>query len=210
MSETSAALREPWPDLARQREGVAFGVWIFLATEILFFGALFMGYAVYRTLYPEAFREAARQTELFYGALNTGLLLTSSFTMTVAVRSADAGFRRMTLVCLWITLLLGCGFLLGKGLEYHSDLVKGYFPGAGFPLADPRTQIFWAFYWVMTGVHAVHLSTGIGLVAVTLFLLWRRTLKLESATFVAVGLYWHFVDVIWITLVPLLYLIGRT
>jgi cytochrome c oxidase subunit 3 len=184
-------------------------VWIFLATEILFFGALFMGYAVYRTLYTDAFREAAKETDLFYGALNTVLLLTSSYTMTMAVRSADIGRRRATLVCLWLTMLLGIGFLVGKGFEYYDDLVKGYFPGPHFPLAARQTQILWAFYWVMTGVHAVHLSVGIGLVAVVIFLTWRETLQLESATFTASGLYWHFVDVIWITLVPLLYLIGR-
>jgi cytochrome c oxidase subunit III len=209
MSETSNALREPWPDLARQREGVALGVWIFLATEILFFGALFMGYAVYRTLYTDAFREAAKETELFYGALNTVLLLTSSFTMTVAVRSADLSQRRMTLICLCLTLLFGLGFLTGKGFEYHDDLVKGYFPGPYFPLAVKQTQIFWAFYWVMTGVHAIHLTVGIGLVAVIISLTWYDKLNMQSATFTAAGLYWHFVDVIWITLVPLLYLIGR-
>ncbi len=209
MSETSAAVREPWPDLARQREGVSFGVWIFLATEILFFGALFLGYAVYRTLYTDAFREAAKETDLFYGALNTVLLLTSSFTMTVAVRSADLGRRRMTLICLVLTLLLGMGFLVGKGFEYNDDLIKGYFPGPQFPLTVAETQIFWAFYWVMTGVHAIHLSVGVGLVAVVSVMLARNSLKLESATFNAVGLYWHFVDVVWITLVPLIYLIGR-
>jgi heme/copper-type cytochrome/quinol oxidase subunit 3 len=210
MSEASEALREPWPDLARQREGVAFGVWIFLATEVMFFGALFLGYAVYRTLYAEAFREASAETELFYGVVNTAVLLTSSFTMTVAVRGADLGYRRLVLVCLWITMLLGLGFLVGKGFEYHADLVKGYFPGPHFPLATQQTQIFWAFYWVMTGVHAIHLSVGIGLVIVVAILLGRRTLTLDSATFTAVGLYWHFVDLIWITLVPLIYLTGRS
>ena len=209
MSEVSAALREPWPDLARQREGVVFGIWVFLATEIMFFGALFMGYAVYRTLYADAFREAAAQTELFYGVVNTVGLLTSSFTMTVAVRGADLGYRRLTVACLWMTLVLGLGFLVGKGFEYHADLVKGYFPGPHFPLATQQTQIFWAFYWVMTGVHAVHLSVGIGLVLVLAISLMRDRLKLESGSVAAIGLYWHFVDLIWITLVPLIYLTGR-
>jgi heme/copper-type cytochrome/quinol oxidase subunit 3 len=210
MSETSAALREPWPDLPRQREGVSFGLWVFIASEVLFFGGLFLGYTVYRTLYPDAFRTAAQETEIFYGIINTVTLLTSSFTMTVAVRGAASGFRRVTLVCLALTVLLGLGFLAGKGMEYHDDLMKGYFPGPHFPLPDPKTQVFWAFYWVMTFVHAVHLSAGIVLVGTVTLLLYRGTLKIESPTFNAVGIYWHFVDIVWITLVPLLYMLGRT
>ncbi len=210
MADTTAALREPWPDLARQREAVAFGMWVFLATEVLFFGSLFMGYAVYRTLYTEAFREAAAETEIFYGSINTIMLLTSSFVMTVAVRGADAGYRRLTLFCLMLTVMLGVGFLIGKGFEYHDDLVKGFYPGSHFPMAIPETQIFWAFYWVMTGVHAMHLSIGIGIISVVTFRLWRNSLKLESPTFTAVGFYWHFVDLVWITLVPLIYFVGRT
>ncbi|HZT24895.1 MAG TPA: cytochrome c oxidase subunit 3 [Pseudolabrys sp.] len=209
MSEASTALREPWPDLARQREGVTFGIWIFLATEVLFFGGLFLGYSVYRTLYTEAFREAAKETEIFFGSINTVVLLTSSMTMTVAVRAADHGYRRLTLICLWVTLLLGLGFLTGKGFEYNDDLTKGLFPGPGFPLPQPQEQIFWAFYWVMTGVHAIHLSVGIGVVAVVAVQLQRTVIKLESGTLTAVGLYWHFVDLIWITLVPLIYLVDR-
>ena len=210
MSDTSAALREPWPDLARQREGVSFGLWVFIASEVLFFGGLFMGYTVYRTLYPDAFRAAAHETEIFYGILNTVLLLTSSFTMTVAVRGAAAGLRRLTLVCLALTALLGLAFLAGKGMEYHDDLAHHLFPGPHFPLADPKTQIFWGFYWVMTFVHAVHLTGGIVLVGIVIVLLHRDTLKIESPAVNAVGIYWHFGDIVWITLVPLLYMLGRT
>ncbi len=209
MSDISAARHEPWPDLAHQREGVSFGMWVFIASEVLFFGGLFLGYTVYRTLYPDAFRAAAHETEIFYGILNTVLLLTSSFTMTVAMRGAAAGFRRMTLVCLAITALLGLAFLAGKGMEYHDDLIKGYFPGAHFPLPDAKAQVFWAFYWVMTGVHAVHLTAGIVLVGIVIVLLYRGTLKIESPTFNAIGIYWHFVDIVWITLVPLLYMLGN-
>jgi heme/copper-type cytochrome/quinol oxidase subunit 3 len=205
----SAVLREPWPDLAQQREGASFGIWVFIATEILFFGALFLGYAVYRSLYPDAFRLASEQTELFYGALNTVLLLTSSFTMTVAVRGAALGFRRTALICLIVTALLGCCFLVGKGLEYHDDLTKNLFPGAQFPLQQAQTQIFWAFYWVMTGIHAIHLTIGIVVVAVVTVMLCRRTLTIGSPTVTVVALYWHFVDAIWITLVPLLYMAGH-
>jgi heme/copper-type cytochrome/quinol oxidase subunit 3 len=209
MSESASVLHEPWPDLARQREGVSLGMWVFLASEVLFFGGLFLGYATYRYLYPEAFRAAAQETELFYGALNTVLLLTSSFTMTVALRSADFGYRRMTLIALVITALLGLAFLTGKGFEYHDDLTKHLFPGPEFSLPMAQEQVFWAFYWVMTGVHAIHLSVGIGVVAVVTVMLYRGSLHTESTTFTAVALYWHFVDIIWILLVPLIYLVGH-
>ena len=152
LREPSSALREPWPDLARQREGVALGVWVFLASEALFFGGLLLGYTVYRNLYPAAFAVAARETEIFYGTLNTAILLTSSLSMAVAERAALAGFRRLALWCLGATVLLGCAFLVCKGFEYADDIAKGLFPGPGFPLHPAQTQIFWAFYWVMTGV----------------------------------------------------------
>lgn len=213
MSDTSPALHEalhePWPSLARQREGVSFGVWIFLASEVLFFGGLFLGYTVYRNLYPEAFRIAARETEVFFGTLNTAILLTSSLTMAVASRGARAGFRSMTQWCLVATALLGCAFLVAKGFEYRDDILNGMVPGPNFPLHPAETQIFWAYYWVMTGLHAVHLTIGIGVIAVVAAKLHRGRLPLEGSTFEGVALYWHLVDVIWIILLPLLYLIGR-
>jgi cytochrome c oxidase subunit 3 len=210
MSEVSPALRKPWPDLARQREGVSFGVWCFLASEALFFGGLFLGYVIYRNLYPEAFVIAARETDIFYGTLNTAVLLTSSLTMAVAERAAQEGVRRMALWCLAATALLGLAFLVSKGFEYHDDIAKGLIPGRNFPLQPAQTQIFWAFYWVMTGVHAIHLTIGIGVVATVMVLLAWRSTPPESPTFEGVALYWHLVDVIWVILLPLLYLLGRT
>jgi heme/copper-type cytochrome/quinol oxidase subunit 3 len=209
MSSSSSALREPWPDLARQREGVSLGVWAFLASEALFFGGLFLGYAVYRNLYPDAFLTAARETDIFYGTLNTAILLTSSLTMAVAERGAQEGFRRMALWCLAVTALLGLAFLISKGFEYHDDITKGLVPGSGFPLHPSQTQIFWAFYWVITGVHAIHLTIGVGVVVTAMMLLWRRSLQSESPAFEGIALYWHLVDVIWVILLPLLYLVGR-
>jgi cytochrome c oxidase subunit 3 len=210
MSEVSTSLHKPWPDLARQREGVAFGVWAFLASEALFFGGLFLGYTIYRNLYPEAFHTAARETDIFYGTFNTAILLTSSLTMAVAERGAKQGFRRMALWCLSATAVLGLAFLVCKGFEYRDDLSKGLFPGPGFPLHPAETQIFWAFYWVMTAVHAVHLTIGIGVVTTVALLLGRRTMAPESPAFEGVALYWHLVDVIWVILLPLLYLVGRS
>lgn len=210
MSDASTALREPWPDLDRQREGVAVGIWLFIASEVLFFGALFLGYTVYRTLYPEAFRIAGAETEVFYGSVNLLLLLTSSVTMTIAVDGARHGMRRAALACLVLTMLLGVAFLFLKGLEYRDDVAKGLFPGANFPLQPPQTQLFWGLYWVMTGVHAIHLAVGIGVVAAFALILWRRVLPIETPATLGVATYWHFVDTVWIILFPLLYLVGRS
>jgi cytochrome c oxidase subunit 3 len=153
---------------------------------------------------------AARETDIFYGTLNTIILLTSSLTMAVAERGAQAGLRRTALWCLGLTVLLGTAFLVCKGFEYRDDIAKGLVPGPGFPLQPAQTQIFWAFYWVMTAVHAIHLTIGIGVVTTVMVLLWRASVPPESPTFEGVALYWHLVDVIWVILFPLLYLVGRT
>jgi cytochrome c oxidase subunit 3 len=209
MSETSSAVREPWENLARQREAVSFGVWAFLASEVLFFGGLFLGYAIYRHAYPEAFILAAKETDIVYGTLNTIILMTSSLTMAIAVRAAERELRRATVICLLATLALGACFLVVKGFEYRDDIAKGFVPGPHFSLQPAQTQIFWAFYWVMTGVHAIHLTIGIGAVSTITYLLVRRRVAPESPMFEAVALYWHLVDVIWVVLLPLLYLVGR-
>jgi heme/copper-type cytochrome/quinol oxidase subunit 3 len=143
------------------------------------FGALFLGYTVYRTLYPAAFRIAGAETEVFQGSVNLLLLLTSSVTIMVAVDASRQGMRRTVIACLALTMLLGAAFLIFKGLEYSADIARGLFPGAPFPLQPPQTQLFWAFYWVMTGVHAIHLATGISIVGVFALMLWRRLLPIE-------------------------------
>jgi cytochrome c oxidase subunit 3 len=209
MSDIVTALREPWPDLDRQREGVSVGIWLFIASEVLFFGVLFLGYGVYRLLYPEAFRIAGAHTEVLYGSVNLLLLLTSSAAMTIAVDAARQQTRWITIICLALTILLGIGFLLCKGLEYRSDVMKGLLPGAHFPLQPPQTQLFWAFYWIMTSVHAIHLATGIIIVGVFALMLLRRMVPIGAPAILGVATYWHFVDTVWIVLFPLLYLVGR-
>lgn len=210
MSDAAAALREPWPDLDRQREGVAFGIWLFIVSEVLFFGALFLGYGIYRALYPEAFRIAGAQAEVFYGSLNLLLLLTSSAAMTIAVDASRQQMHGITVICLTLTAMLGIGFLLLKGLEYRDDIAKGLFPGEHFPLQPPQTQLFWAFYWVMTSVHAIHLATGIIVVGAFALMLRRRLVPIGAPAILGVATYWHFVDTVWIVLFPLLYLVGRS
>jgi cytochrome c oxidase subunit 3 len=208
MSDT--ALREPWPDLRTQREGVGLGMWIFLASEVLFFAGLFVSYAVYRSFNEDAFRLASAHTQILYGSINTALLLTSSFTMTIALRAATAELRALTLACLGVTAALGIVFLACKGLEYREDLKEHLFPGPTFPLSPPATEIFWGLYWIMTGIHAVHLSVGIGVVLCVFVLFRRRTIPVQGSTMEGVALYWHFVDSVWIVLYPLLYLGGRS
>jgi cytochrome c oxidase subunit 3 len=210
MSDAAGALREPWTDLDRQRVGVAVGIWLFIVSEVLFFGALFLGYAVYRALYPEAFRIAGAHTEVFYGALNLLLLLTSSAAMTIAVDASRQEKRWITVICLALTILLGAGFLVCKGLEYREDIAKNLLPGAHFALQPPQTELFWAFYWVITSVHAIHLATGIIVVSVLALMLWRRMLSIRAPAILSVATYWHFVDTVWIIIFPLLYLVGRS
>jgi cytochrome c oxidase subunit 3 len=210
MSDVPGALQEPWPDLAVQREGVSLGIWVFLASEILFFSGLFVTYAIYRSFNPQAFQVAAAQTELFYGTLNTVILLTSSMVMTVALRASTARLRGIALICLTVTALLGVAFLFCKGLEYRDDLHKHLFPGAAFPLASPQTQLFWMLYWIITGIHAIHLSAGIAVVVTVAVLFWRRVIPVQGSTMEGVATYWHFVDSVWLVVYPLLYLVGRS
>jgi cytochrome c oxidase subunit III len=210
MTDLSRALQAPWPDLELQREAVGLGMWFFLASEVLFFAALFCSYAIYRSFNEEAFRIAASHTKVVYGTINLALLLTSSFTMTVALRAATVRLRRLTLVCLGVTAALGAAFLITKGLEYYADIRENLIPGPDFPLKPPATAIFWGLYWIMTGVHAIHLTAGIGIVIVVMTLFQRGTIPVQGSTMEGVAIYWHFVDTVWIFLYPLIYLAGRS
>jgi cytochrome c oxidase subunit 3 len=207
---SGAALHKPWRSPRREREASEFGLWVFLGSEIMFFSCALTGYAVYRVLWPEAFAAAGREANILYGTLNTALLLTSSLTMAAAAEGARAELRRLTLVCLGLTLALGLAFLVVKGLEYAEDIEKHLVPGPGFRLAEPQAQVFFAFYWLLTGVHALHMTIGLGIVSTLLAQAWRGSRPLRSPAFEGAGLYWHFVDLVWIILYPLLYLMGRS
>jgi cytochrome c oxidase subunit III len=210
MTDLARALQEPWPNMRLQREGVGLGMWFFLASEVLFFAALFCSYTIYRSFNAEAFRIAGAHTKIVYGSINTAILLTSSFTMTVALRAATAQLRGLTLRGLGATAVLGVGFLICKGLEYRSDILEGLVPGPNFPLHPPVTEIFWSLYWIMTGIHAIHLTAGIGIVIVVMILFGRRVIPVQGSTMEGVAIYWHFVDCVWIFLYPLIYLVGRS
>jgi cytochrome c oxidase subunit 3 len=209
MSDAASILREPWPDVERQRYGASFGIWVFLVTEMLFFGGLFLDYAVYRSLHPEAFRIASHETDIVYGTTNAFILLTSSLIMTIAERAAADGWRRLAVACLLATAALGTAFLVVKGFEYSEDLSKGLLPGPAFPLHPASTQLFWGLYWVMTMVHAIHLTVGIGVVLVLTAMIARNVVALRTPALEVTSLYWHFVDVVWVILYAMLYLPGR-
>lgn len=215
----AALLREPWDGLrlsedealSQQRFGATFGIWIFIASEVLFFGALFLFYAAMRAEHAEAFAAAARETNIVYGTLNTALLLTSGLTAAAASRASEhASLSRMVLWCLAATALLGLAFLAVKGLEYRADIAEHLVPGAGFKLPEASAQLFFGFYWLSTGIHGVHLAIGIGLVARLIVIGWRDRDRLPSNPQVEVALlYWGFVDMVWLFLYPALYLAGR-
>lgn len=202
---------EPFAGFDRQREAARFGLWVFLASEALLFGALILCYAVYRFLYPAAFQQAGAETNVWLGTANTAILLTSSATMATAVRAGPEGLRRTVLAGLGLTAALGMAFLAVKGLEYREDIHEHLLPGSPlFPVRAPQAQVFFSFYWLLTGLHAVHLTVGIGAILVVARLVARGAVDWTRTGLLAgLGLYWHLIDVVWIVLYPLLYLVGR-
>jgi cytochrome c oxidase subunit 3 len=225
LAEAHALPAHQFDDLAQQREAATLGMWVFLATEVLFFGGLFLGYIVYRTLYPVEFAAGSHHLIMPLGAINTAVLLTSSWTMALAVRAAQLGQRRALIALLLCTVVLGACFLGIKMYEWWVDYREGLVPGPGFtyvsalspaltenaPGVDPRrVEIFFLLYFFMTGLHALHMIIGIGLLLIIAFLAhrWKFSAQYYSPVEIS-GLYWHFVDVIWIFLFPLLYLIGH-
>lgn len=211
MADAQAALREQFEEMPQQKEAATLGMWTFLATEVLFFGAMFMSYIAYRHAYPQAFALASHHTIVLFGTINTAILLTSSLTMALAVQAAKENKSEWIFRWLAVTIFFGLVFLAVKGLEYHADLEEHLWPGQNFRGDLPReAQIFWFLYWVMTGVHAIHVTVGIGLLATMAWMASRRKFSAAYHTPVEMtGLYWHFVDIIWIYLYPLLYLVHR-
>jgi cytochrome c oxidase subunit 3 len=207
------ALAHQFDDLDQQHEAASLGMWVFLLTEILFFGGLFVAYMLYRLWFPEAFRVASSHLEIGWGATNTVVLILSSLTMALAVHAAQRGRQRATIWFLLSTMVLGCIFLGIKAVEYASKFEHHLIPGPHFRIegAEPtHAQIFFSLYFVMTGLHALHMIIGIAVMAVLVILAFRGRFTAEYNNPVEIGgLYWHFVDIVWIFLFPLLYLIGR-
>jgi cytochrome c oxidase subunit III len=211
MVKAQTWVREQFDSAEQQRHASLLGMWAFLATEIMFFGGLFVGYIVYRHAFPYAFAAASRHTNILYGTLNTAILLTSSLTMALAVHAAEQGRARAIVRNILRTVLLAGCFLGVKALEYTQDFHEHLVPGFSFYKADgPGQELFFYFYWAMTGLHALHVVIGIGVLSVMALFASRGRFNKQYYTPVEVaGLYWHFVDIVWIYLYPLLYLIGR-
>lgn len=202
------------PEAATRHAAGRLGMWVFLATELMLFGPLFLAYLFGRTHFPEAFAEASRRTSFWLGSINTAVLLTSSLAMALAVHAHEEKQDRAAPRWLLLAAALGIVFLIIKGGEYVNHWREHLFPGPGFHFAAATlggAEIFFYLYFAMTALHALHLL--IGTAATLLFAagLWRRSPAFTTQPRVELlGLYWHFVDSVWVFLYPMLYLVGRS
>jgi cytochrome c oxidase subunit 3 len=231
------ALAHHFQDMEQQREAGTLGMWLFLITEIMFFGGMFLAYTLFRAKYPLAFALGSHELDIALGGVNTAVLIASSLTMALAVYATQTGNRRALVGFLVVTMLLGLTFLGIKAVEYREKFEHHHFPGLDFrfePHAaapagiadggapadaggaaapDPQAehvQLFFFIYFALTGVHALHMVVGVAVLAVLLSMALRgRFTTGWHAPVELSGLYWHFVDIVWIFLFPLLYLIGR-
>jgi cytochrome c oxidase subunit III len=216
-------LMEQYEDAEQQLHSATLGMWVFLGTEVLFFGVLFTSYIVFRTRWPEAFRHGSEDLELWIGGPNTAVLLTSSLFMALAVRAAAMGKNNLVCLHLAITIVFGLIFLGLKGAEYAIEYHEHLVPAVNFTRIPPdemhkppaeqhprpeQERLFMYFYFVMTGFHALHMIVGVSVLTVLLILTRRGHYSAEYHNPVEVaGLYWHFVDIVWIFLYPALYLL---
>jgi len=208
-------LGHQFEDIEQQTEAYTVGMWVFLVTEIMFFGGLFASYIVYRALYPDIWYAAHEKLDKALGGVNTAVLLTSSFTMALAVRSAMMNRWKAQVGYLLATMAFALTFLVIKYFEYKAKFDHHLFPGPNFNFGDPsvpndKAQMFFNLYFAMTGLHGAHVLIGV----IVMVALVMRTIQMRQRRqdFIPVelsGLYWHFVDIVWIFLFPLLYLIGR-
>jgi cytochrome c oxidase subunit III len=207
------ALAHHFDDLAQQHDASTLGMWVFLVTEVLFFGGLFLVYSIYRAWYSDAFAAASHELDIVLGAINTAVLITSSLTMALAVHAAQLGRRRTLMLFLVATMALGGVFLGIKAVEYYHKFAEHHVPGPSFQFEREyfrHAQIFFSLYFLMTGLHALHMIVGFGIMLFMLGWAWNGTITAEYYSPIEIsGLYWHFVDIVWIFLFPLLYLIGR-
>ncbi|MBP3957391.1 cytochrome c oxidase subunit 3 [Gemmata sp. G18] len=219
-STHSPVLKHHFEDLGQQHACERLGIWMFLATEILFFGGIFGAYTVYRLWYPHEFVFASSHLNRLFATINTVFLITSSLTITLAIRSAKLGDRAALIRYLLITAALATAFMVVKGFEYAEDFHEHLVPGPSFSheiekeavdkgLDPGKVQLFLCFYYIMTGIHGIHIIVGIGCILWLVWEAWRGTIPPENySTVEVVSLYWHLVDAIWLFLMPLLYLAG--
>lgn len=210
------ALVHHFDSLAEQHEAASLGMWTFLVTEVLFFGGALMAYSIYRSWYPDAFASASHHLDITLGAFNTAVLIVSSLTMALAVHAAQLGEMAKLKRFLIFTMILGAAFLVVKGFEYREKYLEGHIPGLfrfdyhEEPQFFAHAQIFFSIYFVLTGLHALHMLVGLGIMIWMYTWVQKGVIDEEYNSPIEIaGLYWHFVDIVWIFLFPLLYLIGR-
>jgi cytochrome c oxidase subunit III len=225
------ALQHQFDTLEQQKESSTLGMWLFLVTEIMFFGGLFTAYVVYRSMYPGAFLLASNTLDVLWGGINTAVLICSSLTMALAIWAAQVNWRKGIVLFLIATIVLGGVFLGIKTVEYRDKFTHHHVPGPNFvfdtghgeghagghtaelaardPHLERHTQIFFSLYFIMTGLHATHMVIGMAILGVLAWYAWKG--KYDATYYNPLemtGLYWHFVDIVWIFLFPLLYLLG--
>jgi len=216
------ALQHHFADMEQQKNASELGMWLFLGTEIMFFGGMFLAYLIYRLNYYNEFAAGSKSLDIYLGTANTAVLICSSLTVAMGVRAAQLGKRKLLIVLLLLTLVFGLGFLGIKGIEWYQKFEEHHIPGANFDVSDlireypqlhivpSHSQLYFSLYFAMTGLHALHMVIGIGIFCFITYYAWKGKYGPEYHTPVEVaGLYWHFVDIVWIYLFPLLYLIDR-
>ena len=207
------ALQHHFQTLNQQHEAATLGMWVFLVTEVMFFGGLLMAYLLYRVWYPVAWAEGSLELDIYLGGFNTVVLIGSSLTMALAVRSAQTGAPRATVNWLLVTMALGLTFLVVKFFEYKHKWDLNHIPGPNFVMEGPHArqiEMFTSLYFGLTGLHALHMVIGVSILSVIAWMAHRRRFSPQWYTPVEIsGLYWHFVDIVWIFLFPLLYLVDR-
>jgi cytochrome c oxidase subunit 3 len=215
-------LRHHFVDAEQQRDAASLGMWLFLATEIMFFGGMFCAYLVYRYWYYNEFASGSRSLDIWLGTINTAVLICSSLTVALGVRAAQMGQRKLLVILLLLTIVFGFAFLGIKGIEWYQKFEEHHIPGRSFNADDlvkaypqihideRHEQIYFSLYFAMTGLHALHMIIGVGIFVFLTYYAWKGRYTSKYYTPVEIGgLYWHFVDIVWIYLFPLLYLIDR-
>jgi cytochrome c oxidase subunit 3 len=209
-------------DAEQQRDAASLGMWLFLATEIMFFGGMFCAYLIYRFWYYNEFAAGSRSLDVWLGTINTAVLICSSLTVALGVRAAQMGQRKLLVILLLLTIVFGFAFLGIKGIEWYQKFEELHVPGRAFNADDlvkaypqiridqRHEQIYFSLYFAMTGLHALHMIIGVGIFFFLTYYAWKGRYTPNYYTPIEMGgLYWHFVDIVWIYLFPLLYLIDR-
>jgi cytochrome c oxidase subunit 3 len=211
MADKQSVVAPYFSNLEQQHEANTLGMWVFLVTEVMFFGGLFLAYATYHFAYPEAFAEASRELDLALSTINTFVLLFSSLTMALAVHAAQTDKKKALVTFLGLTILLGLIFLGIKAVEYAEKFQHHLVPGPNFIFeGPPQAELFFSLYFATTGLHALHMIIGIGVLAYFVIKALRNHFSSVNYDPVEmVGLYWHFVDIAWVFIFPLYYLIDR-